>query len=655
MAIFLSNKRFLLFILSSLLWRASSHAQFLEVSADAGIDPTKTQGNFISGGVAFFDFNNDGFEDIYITGGGESDLLYENQGNGFFEDVSITMGLNALFGAKTMGVYSGDLDNDGFEDLIVTSFIDQRTFLLWNKDGIYFEEGGRQAGLEGSFWGSSVALGDYNLDGHLDIYVCNYNEESTGDQLYTNNGDKTFTNSSGLLRDDANGAALVAAFTDIDLDGDPDLLLGNDFGYDYQPNKLFVNYYPKPFLVEQSEASSWNLEINTMGFAVGDIDEDGDFDYYVSDIGDNFLFINEGDLKLEEKAHDLGVEDDKTTSWGVAFFDYNNDTYLDLYISNGELSPIDNGHVNKLFQGDGVSFVDVSSSQEVGSPFTTRGLAIGDYNNDGNLDILGGTVFKGGDRGYHTLLYQNQSNQSNWLKVKLQGNVANRSGIGAFIKVVIGERSFIRELTGGGSYLSHHSKTIHFGLGEEDNIDSLIVKWPGGNVDVFKDLNINQTYLVSEKKELFHWISERKVIASNETIILEGKEVTTSGIYTDTLQTDGAIRTIRKTRLFVDENLVIELPLDNAFDPFEETLVSVSPNPFDGAFQISFGEGMVKNGSRLEMKLLNAAGQMILKANGENRISEPLFVKNLKELPPGMYYLIISVENKTYSQKLIKR
>ncbi|MEQ6119664.1 FG-GAP-like repeat-containing protein [Reichenbachiella sp. MALMAid0571] len=623
------------------------NAQFTEVSKEAGISHLTVDPNNLSGGAAFFDFQNDGFEDIYLIGGDRPDKLYKNNGNGTFKDVTKEMGIDVIDQVFTMGVTSGDIDNDGFADLLVTTINKERFYLFWNNQGLSFTEGALEAGISENFYGSSAAMGDVDLDGNLDLYICNYNSGNPGDFLLKNNGDRTFSNVSELLGDSNGGTALAVAFSDVDMDHDVDILVGNDFGFLYQPNRFFSNNFPELSFDEISQTASWDIEINSMGIAVGDYDEDGDLDYYVSDIGDNFLFDNQGDNTFIERAHEKGIDNSDGTSWGNAFFDYNNDTYLDLLVANGvfEIGSVEQEH--RLFKGNGSTFDEVSKLQGVASAFKGRGVAISDYNNDGQLDILVGVVSNSPTPKFHTLLYQNPGNAQNWVKVKLNGTSSNRDGYGSLVRVVFQSRSLIRELSGGTSYLSHTSNTLHFGLGTTPEIDSLIVTWPNGEDQVFKNLEVNHTYLISENEEIFKTTSVYKTIDFGEKIFLQGQFRMEEGVYVDTLMANNGLRQIVKTKLSIVDN--VSPITGDSNDGRGQSKLKVWPNPFKGNISLSLN-GV---GGEARINVFDAVGHVVFDGNWNLKKINVIELGQLN-LYNGLYLLQVNEGGKLYSQKIIK-
>ena len=633
----------------------SLRAQFIEESKHIGIDHVCHDVHQMSAGVAFFDFNNDGFEDVVVTGTLNDSKIFENQGNGTFKDVSAELGFKNVPNFMATGVITADFDNDGFTDLYFTTYLSQRSYLFWNEGGKSFTESAISSGVGQTFFGTSAAVADYNLDGYLDLYAGNY----TGtDYLYENKDGRTFTDQSSLLNHgDGVGSALAVAFSDIDMDGDMDILLGNE--YEQLPqlsNKLFINNYPKKTFTEMSEPMTWDLRINTMGIATGDYDEDGDFDYYVSDISDNYFFEKNEGLVLEEKAYVLGVANDESTSWGTAFFDFDNDTYLDLFVSNGTIGASDTeSQEDKLFKGAGEGvFSDVSSIQGVNNEFRARGMSFGDFNNDGRLDLLVGIMWYDIPEleNSHTLLYRNTNTSGNWLKIKLQGTESNHDAYGAMVKVVTGGRSFIREQSGGGTYLSHNSKTIHFGLGDYTKLDSLIIKWPGGNEDIFKDLPANNTFLVAEKTNLYRVGTSRIDLCSDESIQFGEQQITHEGIYYDTLLSDSDLSKIEILRVHnaLEENCIVTALDEQNSITIQE--LQVYPNPFQSSITLDIPQFAQQVS---EVWLSDLYGTAVLKLDIPKSENGNITVVDTEYLPPGIYlmHLLTGKEKKTF--KLIKK
>ncbi|WP_251795464.1 FG-GAP-like repeat-containing protein [Arenibacter sp. N53] len=522
---------------------------FKEVSGDAGITHHFFNVNQEGGSVAFFDFNNDGWDDLYVTGGGLPDKLFENLGNGDFKDVSKALGIDQVANIDTMGAYAADLDNDGYSDIFISTKMDDTCYVLWNNHGNSFEIANTTSGLSDTFYGTSIAVGDYDLDGDLDVYVGNY-RAITQDVFYKNNGHRTFSNiSSQIVGDDGKGATWAVAFSDWDRDNDPDLFVVNDFGNIILPNKLFQNDYPNNSFTEISATVGYNEAMDGMSIGIGDFDEDGDMDYYSSDTGPNNFFVNEND-SFVDRAMELGITVDDGTSWGSVFTDYNNDTYLDLLVMNGPIGLSDgHEHKNKLFRGNGAAFQDVSEAEGVASVYNSRGLTLSDFDNDGRVDYAAAVLDIERETPRHMLLYKNVNNSNaNWIQVELQGTSNNKDGYGSFIEIEVSGRTFSKEQYGGGSFMSTQSKTQHFGLGDYTRVDKLNVIWPGGNTTTFNNLSVKKRFRVVENGELFVLEPNKVSLKQGETAFLEGESQNVPGIYRDTLATN-PYRTIRITKL----------------------------------------------------------------------------------------------------------
>ncbi len=498
---------------------------FQEVSRPVGIKQLCYDPNRIGGGAAFFDYNNDGFEDLYLTGCMEGDRLYENEGNGRFQDVTKRSGLGFLGKINTVGVATGDIDNDGDRDIYVTTADGFADVLLLNNGDGTFTNIAESAGITETAWSTAVTFGDYDLDGYLDIYVGNYatydglpyDENLTGgigNKLYHNRGDNTFEEVSAAYDvTDANSLTLAAAFTDFDGDGDVDLYVGNDFGYLFEPNAFYRNEFPTAAFTDISKPSATDTAINAMGIAIGDYDEDNDLDYFVTNMMGNVLYENPGtEGKFKELGRAKHVDDQVLTSWGTVFLDYDNDTFLDLLVANGRvllryrMQSVDHvdrfmaSHVNKLYRNDGHgNFLDVSDSEGVADSTRGRGLAVADYDNDGDLDFAVGVVSHEKKTSAHALLFRNDRPQTGyWLQVVLQGTKSNRDAFGARVRAFSSGRTWIREIDGGSSYLSQNSRVAHFGLGTLTGVDSLIVTWPGGTRETFPGQAANQRVTLIE-------------------------------------------------------------------------------------------------------------------------------------------------------------
>lgn len=590
-------QRHTLLIIGILFLGFDSTAQYVEQAITSGVDHRHVDNNQIGGGIAVFDLNNDGFEDLYLTGGTESDKLYLNDGDGTFTDISASSAILSIAGIKTVGVTTGDIDNDGDRDIFVTTFRTNHNILFLNNGDSTFSDISVSAGITDSTWSSSVTMGDYNNDGYLDIYVANYAEYATNpfflsissgiaNTLYMNNGDLTFTDVSTSSGTANIGTSLAAAFTDFDRDQDVDILLGNDFGYNYEPNALYQNNYPTNDFNDIAVGSFTNDEIDAMGIAIGDFDEDGDFDYYISNMMDNLLHVRNPGINFTESAFAALVQVDSLVSWGTFFFDYENDTYLDLFVANGGVMNVSEPQENTLFENQqNGTFQNIALPSGIDSIRRSRGAVYGDFNNDGSLDLVVANVGPNYSTSYSTSLYESTDLFGNhWVSFNLSGTYCNADAFGAHVTLHSNGRSWIREIGGGSSYLSQNSSRAHFGLGTYTSIDSVVVEWPGGGQDAYLGLGIDQLHALTQ-----------------QTTSLSSLDLTTH--------------------------------------------FTVYPNPTSSSVSILHSE--ITGGS---IELISQNGQVLLSKECSGVKSN----LDLSSLSPGIYFVRLNTDMKTSVQKLVK-
>ena len=498
---------------------------FSEVSSSIGIDHIHTHQYLIGGGLAVLDYDQDGWPDVYMTGGEASDKLYRNLGNGLFQDVSLSSALPSM---GSNGVAAGDLDNDGFPDLVIATYRGESDRVLRNNHDGTFTDMFNALGPTND-WGSSVTLGDINKDGLLDIYVACYVETSafitdssgtvTGfahegysNRLYLNQGNWQFEEDGAWYSVADQGCALATAFTDFDNDLDMDIFLANDFGEWVVPNGLFQNEYPWTYFTNVAYDMNSSAGIYGMGIAIGDYDHDLDLDYYVTNMGDNLLHRNDSGFTYQ--AEYAGVENDSignfmTTSWGTVFLDFDNDMWQDLFVANGNVTTgqflqtvFDDP--DKMFKnnGDG-TFTDATNATGFGGITKSRGAVYADFDKDGDLDLFISTINIDSTVTDRNLVYRNnQSTGNHYLQVKPIGVLSNRDAVGTHARIVVGGESWITELNCGSSYASSNQKILHFGLGSNTVVDSLILIFPSGieqtlvqvagdqTIEIFEDITI---------------------------------------------------------------------------------------------------------------------------------------------------------------------
>jgi enediyne biosynthesis protein E4 len=537
------------------LLRASKpqNSIFSDVTAEAGItwrhfngfSPDRYLIEAMGGGVALFDFDGDGWLDIFLLNGGETprgrsetplqNALYRNLGNGKFVDVAAAAGLNRVRNYG-MGVAVADFDNDGHQDIFITGF--PECTLYHNNGNGTFTDVTADAGLQNSGkWASGAAWFDYDRDGFLDLVVCNYVQfsfqgvppdceyashrtycEQRGYKgmpltIYHNNRNGTFTDvsrSSGL--DQLVGRALGIVSIDIDDDGWPDLFVARDAS----PNLLLLNKHDGTFVDAGYEAeiafdSNGDAKAG-MGVDVGDVNGDGRPDLVVTNFNYEFhsLFLNRGVFPFEDgtRASRLAGFTRPDVGWGVHFLDYDNDGLLDLLIVNGHviegieaLQPqVKYKEQPLLLHNSGHAvFEDVSS--RAGTAFLrgylARGLAIGDWDNNGAPDAIFTCI------GDHPVLLRNNTEGNSWIGVHLTGTKSNRDAIGAKVTLRLPGRQLVRWITGGSSYLSSHDKRLLFGLGglpASSKID-IEIRWPSGVEQATRSLAVNRYHQITERAE----------------------------------------------------------------------------------------------------------------------------------------------------------
>ncbi|MCB9185754.1 MAG: CRTAC1 family protein [Flavobacteriales bacterium] len=502
-----------------------SQVVFEEISEQLGVTHMHQFAPRIGGGVACFDFNNDGWEDIYLCGGETTDKLYQNDGDGSFTDVSIASGISTVANITTTGVVTGDVDNDGFRDIVLTTFFGSEIILLHNNGDGTFTKLSDSAIPDTPNWTSAASFGDFDKDGLLDLYVVSYvfnasfihdslgntigyNHDCDPNHLYRNNGDLTFTDVTNGYALGDEGCALATAFTDFDNDQDVDIVLVNDFGEWVLPSLLYQNDLQTQSFEEVSVALNMHHEMYGMGVAIGDYDRDADLDYYFTNIGRNVLDRNMGGV-FQDWATEADVENDSangynTTSWGCFFFDADNDGWIDLFVANGQIPALEFNQTtpydpNKLFlnNGDG-SFSDISVSAHVDGTRIARGAACADFDNDGRMDIVVNNTHWLADSTQIELYHNVSTSSNNWLKVLLHGTESNRDAFGAHVRLVVDGFSTLVEVDGGSSHASQNTSVLHFGLGSSSVADSVIVTFPSGVMDILVNVDANQLIEVTE-------------------------------------------------------------------------------------------------------------------------------------------------------------
>jgi hypothetical protein len=502
-------------------------------------------------GVAFYDYDNDGWLDIFLVngtrlegfpvGGEPTSHLFRNNRDGTFTDVTAKAGV--AHSGWGQGVCVGDYDNDGWDDLFVTYF--GKNVLYHNNGDGTFTEVSQKAGVagKGTRWNTGCAFVDYDRDGHLDLFVANYIDldlatapvpesgpclyksvmvacgppglQGGKNILYHNNGDGTFSDvseASGILS--ANGTYGLGILTaDFDNDGWPDIYVANDSTasalYQNRKNGKFQD-----IAIEAGCALSPDGKPQAgMGVSAADYDLDGNLDIVKTNFaGDTpSLYHNQGGANFEDATFIAGLgAHTQYLGWGCGFFDMDNDGWADILICNGHVYPeveqlkTEAGYAQRklLYQNlHNGHFADVSfqAGPGISEPSPSRGAAFGDFDNDGDIDVVVNTV-----NDYPQLLRCDSKLDHNWIKIRTIGTKSNRSGIGARLMCMThppGEakpHQQIDEVRSGGGYFSQNDLRVHFGLGKALKVDVLEIRWPSGQVDTLKEIKANQVIFVKE-------------------------------------------------------------------------------------------------------------------------------------------------------------
>ncbi len=501
----------------------------------------------MSGGVALIDYDNDGWLDIYFVNSPTVETaanpksarseLWRNKGDGTFADVTDKTGVG--FPGFGMGVCAGDFDNDGWEDLYVTCFGANRLYRNQGAKGgeVIFTDVAAKAGVTDPRWSTGAAFGDYNNDGLLDLFVANYVDlkpdalpefgkgkhcsfqglpvqcgpqglRGAGDSLFRNNGDGTFTDVSkhaGVAEAEAL-FGLGVAWCDFNEDGFIDLYVANDTGANYLYQNKGNGTFSEIGLMSGAALSEDGKGQASMGVAIGDYDHRGRWSIFVTNFSDeyNAFYRHEKGFTFTDVSYatQTGRASLPYVGWGCGFFDYDNDGWLDLLAVNGHVYPqiaaakLKIAYAQrKLFyrnQRNG-TFAETAAGEALNDPAVSRGAAFGDLDNDGDVDVVINNL-----DGVPTVLRNDGGNQQNYLSINLIGAKGNRSAFGARVKVTAGDLVQVAERRSGGSYLSHNDARLHFGLAQRTKVDLVEIRWPSGAVETFKDVPANSFINIKE-------------------------------------------------------------------------------------------------------------------------------------------------------------
>jgi predicted nucleotidyltransferase len=519
--------------------------RFTDVTSIAGLElpklPVSPVKDFLvdttGNGIAFIDYDHDRDMDVLVvtgsnferlkTGGDLMVHLFRNDG-GRFTDVTTATGLTRRGWAS--GVCVADYDNDGFDDFYVTAFT---TNVLWhNVDGRRFMATTQAADRS---WSTGCTFGDYDRDGFVDLYVANYvhfDRATTptrasgacrfmnigvacgprplagdADRLYHNAGNGTFTDvttRAGIK--DPGYYGFTAIFTDLDDDGWPDIFVANDS----RPNLFFRNRHDGTFSEQGLESglavTADAREQSSMGVDVGDYDGDGRLDVVKTNFSQDYttLYHNDGDGLFSDVSFRSGLAATlgPYLGWGVGLVDLDNDGLLDLFIANGHVYPDVERTGTSTFRQRNQVFRNMGGGRfrhvttDVGGPLLTeksyRGAAFGDYDDDGDVDILVSVLDE------RPVLLRNDSTGGHWITVRLEGTTSNRSAIGAKVTLEAAGKRHVAEVRSGGSYVSQNDFRVHVGLGPAMKVDRLTIRWPNGRTEAVAELAADRAYVARE-------------------------------------------------------------------------------------------------------------------------------------------------------------
>ena len=492
----------------------------------------------LGGGVALFDYDNDGELDLFVPGGGKfgpeqqihghPPALFRNRGQWQFTEAT-DQAYAVLAPYFSHGAIVGDYNNDGFPDILVTGY--GGVLLHQNQGDGTFREVSATAGLNDRLWSSSAAWGDFNSDGHLDLYVAHYVDwsfkkhpfcdgpkpehrevcpprlfEPLPDVLYFGNGDETFrdgTREAGLQPE---GKGLGVVVADIDLDGDLDIYVSNDT----VPNLLYRNKGQGAFnevgLISGTSLSDSGSSDGSMGVDLGDYNLDGLPDLWVANYErESFaLYRNEGNCSFQHVSQSMGVSDvgGLYVGWGTVFFDFDRDQDEDVFVSNGHVIRFP---VNSTIRQRPVLFMNLAGKRfenvaathgdYLTTPHSGRGVAVGDLDNDGDLDL----AISHNDENEPIALLSNESeNRNHWLSLRLVGTRSHRDAIGAIVRIQSSNVEQTRQIKGGTSYASSNDPRLFFGLGDADAVEKLEIRWPSGIVQTLHNLVVDRVLHVPE-------------------------------------------------------------------------------------------------------------------------------------------------------------
>lgn len=518
-----------------------------DVTKETGIDFQHTDGStgkrylveYISAGLALFDYNGDGWTDIYFLNGAPlggakatvppKNVLYRNDGNWVFTDVTEEAGVGDTgFG---LGVTAADFDNDGDQDLYLNNF-GPNVLYRNNGDGTFTDVTARAGVANGNRVGAGTCFLDADCDGDLDLYVSNYvkfsfdqpvahtsfglpvypsplDYEADPDSLFRNEGDGSFTDvsqSSGIGLHPGTGMGIVCG--DFDRDDDTDIFVCNDVMSNFYFENDGRGHFEEVALMVGVAYDFSGIQQGSMGADCGDYDNDGLLDLFMTNYQDELpVLYRNTELGFFEDvtiSSGAGTSAARNVTWGNGFVDFDNDGDRDLYIACGHVQDniaerddtltYEAPNILLMNTGDG-KFIDVSDQSGDGMKprLVSRGTGFDDLDNDGDIDVV---VLN--SRSRPMILRNDSQNENHWFQIRLEGTKTNRDGVGARVTVKAGELELVDEVHSGRGYQSHHGMQLHFGLGQNDRVDRVEVRWIGGVTEIFDGTTANRRVTLKE-------------------------------------------------------------------------------------------------------------------------------------------------------------
>ncbi|MCE7991865.1 MAG: T9SS type A sorting domain-containing protein [Roseivirga sp.] len=568
---------------------------FTEMGEETGL------GVAFSRGISVVDFDNDGFDDLYIARKNRHNTLFRNIGDGTFEDVAEMAGVD-LVGDYNQSIWA-DYDNDGFLDFYLTTETGDKNLLFHNNGDQTFTDVTLAAGLDISDFTTAAIWGDVNGDGFKDLFIFLLMED---DRFFLNNGDGTFSDYTAESGISMARLSMGATFIDYDLDHDLDLYVAHDghsgnFLFENDGGGLFKDVSVSTGILSDSEG---------MGVSVGDFNNDGWPDLYLTNRLQNYLFRNNEGESFTEISSASGVGDEGM-GWGVSWLDFDNDGFLDLYIGNDSDY---SDYANVLYRNNGdETFTKLFEEEPLAGDKGTYGTAISDLDHDGDPDLV---IANRGTVDRSEVFINELDNNNHWLIIRLMSEAMDRVPVGAMVMVETAAATHTRYVLSGTSWSADDSKSLHFGLGSVSQIETVHVTWPDGTTDEYRGLQVDMAYLLNAD-------------GTNQSLSYEYVPLKNNG-------TGGAEGVITG----IDEPVL------------EKVKISAYPNPFTKELALPLS---LERSDRVTVTLVSYAGtesKGLYSSKlypGEQTLRIPVV-----GLSSGLYLLQITIGDQQYYQKILK-